>query len=49
MDGRKIPYEQKKKGLIIILQQKCDVIEQQEHGHSNSKTGENVGMPEPTI
>ncbi|XP_043835158.1 tigger transposable element-derived protein 1-like [Dromiciops gliroides] len=39
----------KKKRLVITLEQKCDVIERHERGHSNSKIGRDVGMPESTV
>jgi hypothetical protein len=35
-----------KEGLVITLEQKFDVIEQHEHGHSNFEIGQDVGMPD---
>ncbi|KAM6471896.1 uncharacterized protein PHA67_002618 isoform 2-T2 [Liasis olivaceus] len=54
MEKRKIPSEtnntrSKKKRLVITLEQKCDVIERHECGHSNAKIGRDVGMPESTV
>ncbi|XP_044522035.1 uncharacterized protein LOC123238854 [Gracilinanus agilis] len=39
----------KKKRLVITLEQKFDVIERHERGHSNSKIGRDIGMPESTV
>ncbi|XP_063152245.1 uncharacterized protein LOC134492057 isoform X1 [Candoia aspera] len=54
MEKRKIPSDgnspsSKKKRLVITLEQKCDVIERHECGHSNAKIGRDVGMPESTV
>ncbi|XP_051842461.1 uncharacterized protein LOC127554692 [Antechinus flavipes] len=54
MDKRKITSDgntanTKKKRLVITLEQKFDVIERHERGHSNSKIGRDIGMPESTV
>lgn len=35
--------------LFIALEQKFDVIEQHEYGHSNTKKGWDIEMPEFTV
>jgi DNA-binding Lrp family transcriptional regulator len=50
MDKRKILSDKitisaKKRRLVIMLEQNFDVVEH-EHGHSNSKIGQDVGMSE---
>jgi hypothetical protein len=54
MDRRMIPSDKnttsaRQKRLVIVLEQTFGVIERQEHGRSNSKTGRDVGMPESTV
>jgi hypothetical protein len=40
---------QKKKRLVITLEQKFDMIEWHEHGHGNSKIGQYVGKPKSMV
>lgn len=40
---------EEKKRLVITLEKKFDVIERHEHGHSNSKIGQDVGLPESMV
>jgi hypothetical protein len=35
--------------LVITVEQKFDVTERHERGHSNSKAGRDVGMSESTV
>jgi hypothetical protein len=54
MDKSRIPSDcahrsAKKKRIVITLEQKCDVIEQHERGHSNSEIGRDVGMPKSSV
>jgi hypothetical protein len=53
MDKREVPsdvdYKSKQEETAVTLSQKSDVIEGHEHGHSYSKRGQDVGMPESLI
>lgn len=46
LNSTSLSIDSKKKKFVITLEQKFDVIEQHELGHTNTKIAQSVGMPE---